>query len=105
MITRNQYMKGEATHRQYYAQFVDEDIKYAVIKQIGKDKLKSSKDEYFNDIPLKLWDDLHLGKSAFEIRVKMELTGDFLTLAGKVCILKEAGRQVLEDLKFIRSEL
>lgn len=43
----------EAFH-QYYSQFVTEVVRTC----IGEDVIRASKDVHFNDIPLKLWDEL-----------------------------------------------
>lgn len=93
MFTRTQYLDRECSHREYYAQFVTDRSKRIVQSCIGIEKLKNSTDEYFNDIPLKTWDVLPIAYN----RQAMESCGDYLTLAGHVCIMKEAARQVLEE--------
>lgn len=93
MFTRTQYLDRECSHRTYYGQFVTDATKRAVKNYIGVGKLKNSTDEHFNDIPLKTWDSL---PSAYN-RQAMESCGDYLTLAGRVCIMKEAARQILEE--------
>ena len=93
MKTRKQYINKECTHREYYAQFVTEDTKRAVLYVIGKDKLLSSKDEHLNDIGLKTWDSI----GVFGVGAKLKECGDYLTLAGAVCINKEAARQIIES--------
>ena len=47
----------EAFHM-YYGQFVTPYVKELVRARIGEDRIRASKDMYFNDIPLKLWDEL-----------------------------------------------
>lgn len=47
----------EAFH-QYYSQFVTPYVKELVRARIGEDIIRASKDVHFNDIPLKLWDEL-----------------------------------------------
>ena len=83
-----------ALHRKYYAQFVNQSTINAVVRQIGKANLLASTDEYLNDIPLKLWDNCQC-----IMAMRMEEAGDYLTIAGKVCILKEAARQWIEANK------
>lgn len=58
MITRKQYIANENTHDEYYSQFVNSNVIDAVNLCIGKDKIIDSKDEHFNDIPLKHWDNM-----------------------------------------------
>ena len=94
MFTRKQYLNGECTHRQYYGQFVNAGTKARVLSGIGLAALKKSTDPHFNDIPLHEWDGLVAncpGSAAFS------KAGDYYTLAGGICLLKEAARQVLEQ--------
>lgn len=96
--------KRTAKHRAYYAQFVDESVKYAVLRGIGIERLLKSRDFYFNDIPLHEWDRL-AGAQGFKVTApvilqfgtRMKERGDFITLAGAVAMLKEAARQIVEN--------
>lgn len=90
--TREQYMNNECTHRQYYAQFVTDKTKERVKIALG-DKLNTTKDPAMNDIPLQIWDTMLLVYNADV----MDAANDYLTLGGKVCILKEAARQLKEE--------
>lgn len=47
----------EAFHL-YYGQFVTPYVTEVVRTYIGEDIIRASKDMYFNDIPIKLWDKL-----------------------------------------------
>lgn len=47
----------EAFHK-YYSQFVTPYVTEVVRTCIGEDIIRASKDVHFNDIPLKLWDEL-----------------------------------------------
>jgi hypothetical protein len=96
MFTRQDYLNGKCNHREYYAQFVNESIKSMVKNNFGIERLRNSftKDEYFNNIPLQSWDNLTYSVNC---RKELESLGDFPTLAGKVCILKEAARQLIES--------
>lgn len=58
MFTRKQYMNKEITHRKFFAQFVDDNIKQDVLNSIDLKSLLESTDEHLNDIPLKKWDNL-----------------------------------------------
>jgi hypothetical protein len=91
-FTRKQYMERECTHREYYAQFVTDTTRGMVARLIGVERLRESTDEHLNDIPLQHWDRLPITLP----RGSMQAAGDWLSLAGKVCILKEAARQLLE---------
>ena len=95
VITRKQYMDGEATHREYNSQFVNRSVKWRVLQHIGEDKLRASTDEHLNDIPLKKWDQL----GSVGSRAQWDATGDWPTMAGFVCIHKEAARQLIEDFQ------
>ena len=51
MITRSQYMENSSElHQEYYLQFATESTFHFVRTKIGLEKLRSSKDKYFNDI-------------------------------------------------------
>lgn len=97
MFTRQQYLNKECTHRQYYAQFVTQGIIDRVLRGIGKEKIINSTDEHLNDIPLQKWDCL-LPTFPSSIANKMRECGDHPTLAGAVCICKEAARQIQEEV-------
>lgn len=106
MFTRQEYLNDEShrigassaertsAHRRYYGQFVDARTIAVVVQFIGADRLRASKDPHMNDIPLPLWDRLapNLPGSG-----KFKDAGDYYTLAGGVCLAKEAARQWLES--------
>ena len=93
MFTRKQYMAKECTHREYYGQFVTDDTRQTVLQSIGRSKLENSIDPHLNDIPLQQWDHMYLPP----LGCSMKEAGDWLSMAGKVCILKEAARQILDE--------
>ncbi len=95
MITRKDYLEGRATHSEYYGQFVSE--RHFAVLNLEHEKIKNSTDKHFNDIPLKFWQELALRASTYTT-TKMIEAGDYLTLAGAVCIIKEAARQLKEKL-------
>ncbi len=76
--TRKQYLNQECTHHEYYAQFVDANM----IARVGDISLEE---------PLPVWDGLP--PLPHYIGDKMREAGDYPTLAGNVCIHKEAARQ------------
>lgn len=79
-----------------------------VKNNIGIDKIKASKDEHFNDIPLYLWDKLsgcvfngselvskpRIPKEVLDISKELGERG--ISPATMVCIYKEIARQLLE---------
>ncbi len=99
MKTRQQYLNGECTHREFYEQFVNEEIKQAILNRYSIIELKKAYEENnsFNSIRLSSWD----GMASFlrydhELCNKIKEHGDFLTNAGAVCILKEAAKQIID---------
>jgi hypothetical protein len=99
MLTRQQYMDNEITHQQYYGQFVDEHIIKLVIDTFGSYPLKYEfqRDENFNDIPLQRWDALSYA-IVRKVTPLLREAGDFYSLAGGVCILKQAARMHVEAI-------
>lgn len=63
-MTRKEYLDFSRTgdsivaFHLYYGQFVTPYVKELVRERIGEDRIRASKDVHFNDIPLKLWDEL-----------------------------------------------
>ena len=49
---------GIEVFHMYYSQFVTPYVTELVRARIGEDRIRASKDVHFNDIPLKLWDEL-----------------------------------------------
>ena len=95
---RKDYLDGKCTHREYYGQFVDGSIRETVLHRIGGAEYLREKlftDDNLNNIPLVRWDNL---PGPMGINAKMAEAGDYLTLSGKVCIYKEAARQIAEGL-------
>ena len=94
MISRQDYLAGKCTHRDWYGQFVTKGIVDNVLHTIGKDRIRQSTDPAFNDISLHEWDGFashHWGLTA-----KLAEAGDFLTLSAYVCVAKEAAQQIRE---------
>jgi hypothetical protein len=95
MISRSDYIKGQVLHRAYYSQFVVDAHYSRINNSIGIDRILESQDEHFNDIPLELWDAVAVPVPA-ETNKIMKECGDYPTLCGAVCTLKEAARQLKE---------
>lgn len=93
MRTREQYMKGQCTHEEYYDQFVTGWIVDAVKRSIGFERIGTSCDPHFNDIPLNQWDNLYR-TIADQSERALRSAGDGLSLAGSVCIAKAAARRI-----------
>jgi len=102
LISRAEYMADprhadrvwqQAAHRAYYAQFVTP-AHFIRLKNLPFD-IKSSKDPHFNDIPISAWDELSW-PIPMESNTLLRKCGDFPTLAGAVCILREAAQQIRE---------
>lgn len=93
--TRQAYLDGKCSHREYYGQFVNASVLAIVASHVGKDAILKSSDEHLNDIPLKRWDAVFHACPAW-IAAAMREAGDFPTLAGMVCIAKEAANQIRE---------
>jgi hypothetical protein len=109
MITRQAYLDGFCSHREYYAQFVNDYIIAYVARQIGGQRLIESTNEHFNDIPLEEWDSLVLVDmihSEKYLESFESLWVDDSTNPRKfglppfiffVCVAKEAARQYVEQ--------
>lgn len=112
MITRQEYMfEKKCSFREYYAQFVTERERNIVKKYFGLKRLKEHFAYVAEDslhpkrIPVeetsikggpKTWDSLAPAVQTRKIASQLRECGDYLTLAGCVCVLKEAALQVVE---------
>lgn len=111
VITRADYMEGRATHRQYYGQFVNDEVKHSVMYKFGLERLLASTDEHLNDLPLREWDALggfifRYGEIVSRPATFYPIDGKLLKEAGEgyspavaVCVFKEAARQIIEEHK------
>lgn len=101
-MTRVEYLAACGTdrlaehHRRYYAQFVTPEVRLLLTRFFPVHELLSSTDPHFNDLPLRRWDAAvcWLPKAVGD---SMRAQGDYLTLGGGVCVLKEAARQAVEQ--------
>jgi hypothetical protein len=109
MKTRKQYLNDEISHSEYYAQFITDTMISNVKNNIGIERIKKSKDEHFNDIPLKEWDALNNfvfkivnGSETCVSRPivdsecikKIKDAEEWISSATIVCINKEIARQI-----------
>ena len=100
MKTRQDYLSGKISHDEYYIQFVDSHIVNQVLFIIGKDEILNSKDKHFNDIPLKYWN-IVLCPLPDYVKNQLKQAGDNTTLAGAICIAKQAAKQIRDGkIKF-----
>ena len=99
-MTRAEYLAATgdrgAAHRAYYGQFVTQYIRETVQKRFGVRALREAleADPHLNGIPLGSWDML-TGCTKTQ-QGALKAAGDSWSLAGGVCILKEAALQVVE---------
>ena len=97
MITRQDYVNQKATHREYYGQFVCDQVKSWVLRAFTKQELMQSTDPNLNDLPIDRWDRVIPSPVPFTLVSRMTRVGDYATLGGLVCIAKEAARQIIEE--------
>ena len=101
MYTRHQYLNSECTHSDYYDQFVTPAIKGIVLSRYSKRQLTDAlaQDKHLNSIPLASWDGLGASLKATPTGLgeKMKEAGDYLTLAGIVCVLKAAAISIVNN--------
>lgn len=99
IFTRREYIANECSHQEYYPQFVNDRVKYAVKTYIGLDKILASTNEHFNDIPLHLWDNIHAEFLIDRAKFKQANETDVFcwSLSDNVCILKAAARMIKES--------
>jgi hypothetical protein len=87
-------LNKECTHDNFYGQFVNDNIKKCVLGSFTIEELKASDDEHINDLPLKRWDNAAF--YGFNIDKFRRLAG-FYARSTKVCVLKEAARQLIKE--------
>jgi len=103
MITRQRYLAGLATHREYYTEIAEE-IGIAITRpdapiiQRAREALKKG-DKALNSIPLAEWDNWALSLMAYrgsDVRAAFQRRGDFVTDADLVCLLKTVVKNYIE---------
>ena len=93
MFTRKDYLKGKCTHREYYAQFVDEPLRHYVQLSVGFDVICNSTEPAFADVPLYRWERT-VESCNRHASYRLTEAGDFQSMATGVCIAKEAAQQI-----------
>ena len=95
MITRKKYIAGDATHEEYYSQFVDSALLRVVSRVIGTTRIVESTDPHFNDISLADWDK---AGECIPLRILQKLKeaepGAGVSLSDRVCIVKAAASAI-----------
>lgn len=91
--TRQQYMNNECSFADFYravnATAGFKIMDNALIERVRK--ALADGDEHLNTIPLRLWDSMAIACSSTFSRALKE-HGDFYSLAGGVCCLKQAAK-------------
>lgn len=104
MISRKQRLSNACTHRQYWGQYVTNDIKRDLFVLVG-DNINNNDEGHTSSFGMDLnqWDSLasviimRNAKNHNALKVSMKKAGDFISLAGLVSLLKEAARQIKEQ--------
>lgn len=99
MFTKKDYLYGKCSHREYYAQMVKAtNAKDMVVSYWGLEKLQKAynEDQCLNTLPIKEWDILAERLVIGPLLTFSDL-GDMNTLSNRVCVLKEAARQVVNE--------
>lgn len=101
MWTRKDYLDGKCTHSDYYSQMVENTDAKRLVLSIWDEKTLSEayeKCEYLNSLPIKTWDEL-ANRLVIGPYLTFSQLGDMNTLSSRVCVLKEAARQIIKDYK------
>lgn len=97
MFTHKQYMAYEVSHQEYYGQF-GKKLVNLVRNTFGEDTIKNSTDKYFNDIPLKQWNNLQHAVMCIVGREIAKANGTCgVSLSNCVCALKAAARIIRDS--------
>ena len=99
MNTREKYLAGEVSHEEYYRIIAKEaGISFPVDHELVHRALKSTDKENLNDIPLHEWDGYASGARS-AIDKAMRKHGDWYSMAGGVCVMKNAVKKTIEDMQ------
>lgn len=98
MSTRQEYLDGLVSHEQYYEQFVDQGLLDFVARHFMVNAYA------VDNIPLQRWDNLAFCVLTDKIRQQLKDCGDFPTLGGAVCILKQAARMIAKGRNELRRD-
>ena len=99
IIPRKSYINGDVSHENYYGQpaFCTPEVKALVARAIGLKRILESAEPFFNDIPLRRWDDLHPAVVLLVGNAIREANGTAgISLSDTVCIAKAAAWLIKE---------
>jgi hypothetical protein len=99
MFTRAQYLAGECSHQQYYAQFVNQWILDCVKGRNGINQLLEGENNSFNNIPLSWWDRINIMSSVDQQLWAAANGSPYYSLSDNLCIQKAAARMIVENYK------
>ncbi|GED41224.1 hypothetical protein [Cobetia marina] len=91
MYSRESYVNHRTPHHDYYVQFVGPEEMDKVEDVIGYERILSSTDYHFNDIPDDEWDCLGIAPTYLE---RAPLAGDSPSDRGRRCVFKAAARLI-----------
>lgn len=96
--TRDDYLRGRCTHREYYAALVrDGGVRITPTWLVADVRAAlAAGDEHLNSIPLRVWDAQIARPVPYALARAFRDRGDYATAAGLVCVAKEAARQAAE---------
>lgn len=86
-------MNNFVSHHDYYLQFVNDSVKNLVINCIGLERIKKSIDPHFNDIPLKLWDNLECSIRNI-VGDSIRKLNNSVSLSDCICVAKTAAKLI-----------
>lgn len=89
---RKEYMDGKITHDEFYlwlADFIGADKRHITV---NLESIRESKDEHFNDIPLRRWD-----QADSAIRRLAYKKGLPWSLSSTVCVAKALARKAIKQ--------
>lgn len=94
MKTRQDYLQGRCTHREYYGEIVKE--AGITVSDELRDECARSSDPHYNNIKLNRWD-IYGTAIRSKVAPLFRQRDDQVSLAGTVCVMKEAARQAVES--------
>lgn len=97
-VQRSEYMTGKVTFEQYYRsvyKLAGVNLEQAPIMLRVIEALKSG-DEHLNTIPISIWDRMAAGGQGTITR-SLRAHGDGWSLAGRVCVMKQAAKDAAKS--------
>ncbi len=102
MKTRQDYLEGRCEHSEYYGEIAKVcGVAFTDSADIARFKRALATDSNLNSIPLAWWDGRAAALMTYNgaaVRRALKERGDFYSMAGGVCILKEAARKAAGGL-------